>query len=160
MYIVQQTYKDLDGVERTETLHFRFSESEMADLQFSEAGGFANVLIKIFESQDRTAMMAMFKKFILDAYGEKDPEARAFIKERNGKRLSEDFKQTEVFNQYYMRMLNDTDEAIRFFNNVFPQELMQKAKVAISNDQKITDNPTTQKMIDMVNARIKDSGNS
>lgn len=160
MYKTQMTYEDLDGNERTETLYFRFSEAEVNDMQYSEAGGFANMLMRIIEAQDQPTIMKLFRKFILEAYGVKGPDGRGFIKEDpiDGHKLANDFKQTEVFNQYYMKLISDPDEAIRFFNGVFPEKLIKQTN-AFVKENGWTDNPTTQKMLDAVNARIKNSGN-
>lgn len=161
MYKTQVTYDDLDGNERTDTLYFRFSESEVQDMQYSEVGGFANMLMRIIEAQDQPTIMKLFKQFILGAYGVKTPDGRGFIKEdpKDGHKLADDFKQTEAFNQYYMKMFTDPEEAIKFFNGVFPEKLIKQSNEYVK-DNGWTDNPTTQKMLDAVNARIKNSGNS
>jgi hypothetical protein len=157
MYRTQITYKDLDDNERTDTLYFRFSESEVNDMQYSETGGFASLLMRIIEAQDQPTMMKLFRRFIHDAYGEKSPDGKAFIKFRDGRRIADDWCQTEAYNQYYLKLLQDPEEAIRFFNGVFPQDLIKKTNTMLEKAN-ITDNPTTQKLLEAVNARIKDSG--
>ena len=158
MYKTQVTYNDIDGNERTDTLYFRFSEAEVTEMQFSQAGGYGTMLQQVIDAQDTPTIMKIFKKFILDSYGEKSPDGRGFIKVRDGHRLSEEFEQTEAYSQFFMRLFTDMNEAAAFFNGIFPKDLLEKARESAAT-KGLTDNPTTQKMIDAVNAKLKDSGN-
>ena len=157
MYKKQITYIDLDGNERTENLYFRLSESEIADMQYSVAGGFANMLMEMINKQDVPAIMEEFKKFIMLSYGEKTPDGRGFIKVRDGHRLADDFIQTEAYNKFYMTIMNDPEEIVRFVNGIFPKDMMEKGR-EVMKSKELTDNPTTQKMIEMMNASVKNSG--
>ena len=114
------TYTDYEGNERTETLYFHLSQTELALMQSSEAGGFDKVLRKMIETQDESKLIPMFRDIILKSYGEKSNDGRRFVKSEE---LSEEFSQTAAFDQLFMELATNTDEMVKFVNGLLPKDL-------------------------------------
>ena len=62
MLIKKITYKDFNGMERTEDFMFHLMESEIAEMELSTAGGFAESLEKIVQTQNVPEIIKEFKK--------------------------------------------------------------------------------------------------
>ena len=120
------TYEDYDGNTRTEDLYFFISKSELMDMEFATPGGFAKKLERVTKAQDGAEIMKIFKEIILKAYGEKSEDGRSFIKKRNGVDLSEQFEQTEAYNQLYTELLTNPDKASAFVNGIMPKDIMNE----------------------------------
>ena len=69
MYAVTKTYKDFNGVERTETKLFNLTETEVMEMELGTAGGVAEMLQRIVDAKDQPTIIKFFKEFILKAYG-------------------------------------------------------------------------------------------
>lgn len=96
------SYVDYDGNDRKENFYFNYSKSEIIDMQFSFNGGLSEFLKKIVETQDIPKLYQYFKEFVLGAYGEKSPDGKRFVK---NKELSEAFSQTEAYTNLMMEIL-------------------------------------------------------
>ena len=82
-------------------------------------GGMVEMINKIVAAQDAPAIIDMFKKMILKAYGEKSADGKRFIK---SKELSEAFSQTEAYSQLFMELATDADAASKFVNGIVPAQ--------------------------------------
>ena len=80
MYAVTKTYKDFNGVERTETKLFNLTETEVMEMELGTAGGVAEMLQRIVDAKDQPTIIKFFKEFILKAYGEKSADGTYFEK--------------------------------------------------------------------------------
>ena len=65
MYAVTKTYKDFNGVERTETKLFNLTETEVMEMELGTAGGVAEMLQRIVDAKDQPTIIKFFKEFIL-----------------------------------------------------------------------------------------------
>lgn len=113
------TYVDYNGVERTEDFYFNFKESEVMELEMSTTGGLAEMINRIVQAQDAPAIINIFKKLVLDAYGVKSPDGKRFIKTQA---LREEFEQTEAYSQLFMKLATDADAASKFVNGIIPNK--------------------------------------
>lgn len=113
------TYKDYNGIERTEKFYFNLTEAEVSQMQYSTKGGLGEYIQRISEAQDEPALVAMFKELILKSYGEKSLDGRRFVKQ-DGK-LAAEFAETEAFSILFMSLARNTEEAIEFFNGITPE---------------------------------------
>ena len=77
---VTKTYKDFNGVERTETKLFNLTETEVMEMELGTAGGVAEMLQRIVDAKDQPTIIKFFKEFILKAYGEKSADGTYFEK--------------------------------------------------------------------------------
>ena len=120
------TYKDYDGVERTETFYFNMNEAELIEMQYGTAGGLDKTIKKIMDAKDQAALIAIFKKLLLDSYGVKSDDGRRFIKKENGRRLADEFEETLAYPILYMKYATDDEAAAKFVNELIPADLAKK----------------------------------
>ena len=109
------TYKDYNGVERTEDFYFNLSKAEAMEMELSITGGLTEMIRKIVAAQDTPTIIATFKQIILKAYGEKSPDGRRFIKSEE---LSKAFSETEAYSDLYMELATDANAAAEFVNGI------------------------------------------
>lgn len=112
------TYTDYNGITRTEDCYFNLNKAEIAEMELSTPGGFAEMINKITASMDGKMIMKVFKELILKSYGEKSADGKRFVKSEE---LSEAFSQTEAYNELFMELITDSDAAAKFFNGIVPQ---------------------------------------
>lgn len=111
------TYTDYNGSERTEDFYFNLTKAEVVEMEMSTTGGLAEMIKKIVAAQDAPSIIAIFKKLILKAYGEKSPDGKRFIKSDE---ISNAFSQTEAYSQLFMELATDADKAAEFVNGITP----------------------------------------
>ena len=63
------TYIDYNGTERKEDFYFNLSKAEIMEMEMGTTGGMVEMINKIVAAQDAPAIIDMFKKMILKAYG-------------------------------------------------------------------------------------------
>ncbi len=117
-------YTDYNGVEREENFLFNLSKVELMEMQYGTQGGLADTIMKIIQTQDMPAIIAMFKDLILKSYGEKSADGKRFIKKApDGHRLADDFSETEAFTELYMELAGDSSKAAAFINGIIPSDI-------------------------------------
>lgn len=111
------TYKDYNGVERTEDFMFNLTKAEILEMQLTKDGGMDAAIKKIVDAKDAPEIMKVFKDLILRSYGIVSDDGRRFIK---SKEISDSFAQTEAFSMLFMELATDTDAASAFVNGIVP----------------------------------------
>ena len=111
------TYKDYNGVERTEDFMFNLTKAEILEMQLTKDGGMDAAIKKIVDAKDAPEIMKVSKELILKAYGVVSDDGRRFIK---SKEISDSFAQTEAFSMLFMELATDTDAASAFVNGIVP----------------------------------------
>ena len=111
------TYKDYNGVERTEDFMFNLTKAEILEMQLTKDGGMDAAIKKIVDAKDAPEIMRVFKDLILKSYGIVSDDGRRFIK---SKEISDSFAQTEAFSMLFMELATDTDAASAFVNGIVP----------------------------------------
>ena len=111
------TYVDYNGTERKEDFYFNLSKAEIMEMEMGTTGGMVEMINRIGAAQDAPAIIDVFKKMILRAYGEKSADGKRFIK---SKEISEAFSQTEAYSQLFMELATDADAASKFVNGIVP----------------------------------------
>ena len=109
------TYTDYNGMTRTEDFYFNLSMAEVAEMEMSTAGGLAEMIQRVAQSQDGPNIIKIFKDLVLKAYGEKSPDGKHFVKSPEKATL---FSQTEAY--------TDAEAAAAFVNGIFPADLVKK----------------------------------
>lgn len=117
------TYKDYNGLERTENFYFNLTETEIMEMEVGTVGGLAEMITKIVEAKDAPAIMKTFKDLLLKAYGEKSLDGKRFEK-KNGQ-LAEAFAETEAYSIIFMELVTDAEKAAEFINGIVPANLQQ-----------------------------------
>lgn len=123
-------YEDFNGVERKESFYFNLTEAEILEMELGTAGGFAEYLQKIVDTQDVPTLMKVFKDLILKSYGEKSLDGKRFIKNAE---LSEAFSQTDAYSKLYVELSTNAAQAANFVNGIVPAKM---AKAAQDRDKK------------------------
>lgn len=118
------TYEDFNGVERTEDFFFNLTEAELMEMEMSTVGGFTEMVQKIVKAQDAPALINIFKKLILKAYGEKSADGKRFVKSDE---IAEGFAQTNAYSKLFMELATDDKAAADFINSVVPADLAKRA---------------------------------
>ena len=113
------TYIDYNGTERKEDFYFNLSKAEIMEMEMGTTGGMVEMINRIVAAQDAPAIIDVFKKMILTAYGEKSADGKRFIK---SKEISEAFSQTEAYSQLFMELATDADAASKFVNGIVPAQ--------------------------------------
>lgn len=109
------TYVDYNDMERTEDFYFYYKQDEV--LEFEEKVAVLETLLKRGEMN---AIIKVFKEIVLNAYGEKSPDGRRFIKSPE---LSKEFSETEAFSDLFMSLLeNDGAGILQFIKAVMPKK--------------------------------------
>ena len=123
------TYEDYNGVSKTKDFYFNLNKAELMKMQLTEDGGLAESIEKIVAANNIPAIVEIFEKLVLDAYGEKAPDGEGFMK---SDAIREGFKHHPAYPIIYMELATDADEAAKFINSVVPadmaKEVAQKQK--------------------------------
>ena len=114
------TYVDYNGTERTEDFYFNLSKAEIMEMEMGTTGGLAEMIKKVVDAKDATAIIKIFKDLVLKAYGEKSLDGRRFIK---SEALSNEFSQTEAYAQIFMELATDADKASEFVKGIIPADI-------------------------------------
>lgn len=114
------TYKDFNGLERTEDFYFNLSESELVEFASTQEGDLAEELKKMVAAQDGGRIMMTFKRLLSLSYGEKSPDGKRFIKSPE---LSKAFFETQAYNQLFMRLITDPNFASSFIAGIIPSSV-------------------------------------
>lgn len=130
MYKKTIKYTDYDGNEREEDFYFNLNKAELAELELSVDGGFAESIQKIVNAKSAPEIVAVFKRLVLLSYGEKSADGKRFIKIANdGHKLCNDFAQTEAYSELFMTLASNADAASDFVNGIMPKDMNKEAAV-------------------------------
>lgn len=125
------TYKDYNGLERTENYYFNLTEAEIMEMEVGTVGGLAEMITRIVEAKDAPAIMKTFRDLILKAYGEKSEDGRRF--EKKGGVLAEAFTETEAYSILFMELVTNAEKAAEFINGVVPAHMSQQNALPAAN---------------------------
>ena len=117
------TYKDYNGVERTEDFYFHLSEAELLEMEMGTVGGMIEMMQKIVKAKDAPAIIKVFKDLVLKAYGVKEPDGKHFLKSEE---LSAKFAQTPAYSKLFMELATDDKAGAEFFNGIIPDDLAKQ----------------------------------
>lgn len=117
-------YVDYDNNEREEDFYFNLSKAEIAEMELSIEGGLQRWIEKVVDAKDTPQIIELFKRLILQSYGEKSPDGKRFIKSDE---LSKEFSQTEAYSELFMELATDETAAANFVNGIIPQEFSEAA---------------------------------
>lgn len=114
------TYKDYNDVERKEDFYFNLSKAEIMEMELGTEGGLAEMIQKIIDTKDIPQIVSLFKRLVLEAYGEKSADGKRFIKNQE---LRDGFAQTEAYSELFMELATDADAAAAFVNGIVPKDI-------------------------------------
>lgn len=114
------TYTDYNDIERTEDFYFNLTKSELMTLEATTTGGLVDRLKTMLAAKDGVAIMNFFTFLLHKAYGEKSLDGKQFVKSDD---ISNAFEQTPAYDQLFMRLVTNADDAAKFVNGVLPPDL-------------------------------------
>lgn len=117
------TYTDYNGNERTEDFYFNLTKAEIMEMELSTTGGLAETINSIVQAKDTPAIIKVFKKLVLDAYGVKTPDGKGF---RKSKELRDEFEWNPAYSVLFMELATDADAAAKFVNGIVPADMAKK----------------------------------
>ena len=124
------TYEDYNGEKRTETFYFHYTEAEILDMEMSEEGSFADRIQRIIDAKDKTALMKLIKKFVIDAYGVKSEDGKRFMKNDEVKAA---FLECPAYSDIFMDMVTNDEIAAEFVNGVIPKTMKDRVAKLVVN---------------------------
>lgn len=119
------TYKDYNGVQRTEDFLFNLNKSEILEMESLVPGGMSAMLETISKKKDIPALMKSFKTILLKAYGEKSEDGRRFMKSDE---ISKAFEETPAYDDIFMELVTDGEVAANFIREIMPEDMRQAIK--------------------------------
>ena len=122
------TYTDLYDNEVTEDFYFNLTEAEIATLEISKNGGYAEYLQNIVNAQDGEEIANQLKSIVLKAYGKPSEDGKRFVK---SEQLSEEFYQTNAYSELIMSFFRDAKEAAAFMVGVMPKKIREQASANV-----------------------------
>lgn len=129
------TYTDWNGLERTETFHFHYSQAELMEMEMSAEGGFQARVQRIVDAKDQVSLMKIIKEFVLDAYGVKSPDGKRFMKNPE---IKQSFLENPAYSIIFMEMVMDDVVAAEFINGVVPDDMGAKVRELMAKEQAAT----------------------
>lgn len=126
------TYKDLNGVERTEDFYFNLSKPEIVKMQASVKGGYDVQLRSIAANLNGGQIMEFFEELISKAYGEKSEDGRRFMKSEE---ISRSFMETPAYEKLFEELVTDDKAAADFVNAVMSVNSSQAQAAVPANVQ-------------------------
>lgn len=119
------TYTDYNGNKRTEDFWFNLNKSELVELGLSKNGGLDVMLQRIIKEQNAPEIIKVLKEILFKAYGEKSDDGKYFRKSED---ISNNFFQTEAYNELFMEIFSSPEKSIAFFKGILPQDLQNEIK--------------------------------
>lgn len=117
------TYKDFNGIERSENFYFNLTETELMEMEMSEVGGFKERVQRVIDAKDSATIIEIFKDFILKSYGEKSPDGKYFDKSPE---ISRRFANTNAYSVLFMELAMNADKASEFIKGIVPEAVAAK----------------------------------
>ena len=117
-------YKNYNNEDVTQTCYFDLSEEEIAGMELSVHGGFAEMIETAAATQDEPTLWKIFTEMVLKAYGEKSADGMHFMKSDE---ISHKFRCTKAYSIIVMKMVRDAKYASNFINNIVPEGAGKKA---------------------------------
>ena len=122
------SYVDFNGTKRNDDYYFHLSVPEATRFaaRFGEQGWEAGIK-KIVESGDLTEVLDLFEDIILTSYGQKSPDGRIFVK---NKEMRETFSNSEAYAQLFEELVTSGDAMTQFAKGIGMSTAQQLASKA------------------------------
>ena len=122
------SYVDFNGTQRNDDYYFHLSVPEATRFvaRFGEQGWEAGIK-NIVDSRDLTEVLDLFEDIILTSYGQKSPDGRTFVK---NKEMRENFSNSEAYAQLFEELVMSPDAMTQFAKGIgmsTAQQLTSKA---------------------------------
>jgi hypothetical protein len=115
-------YQDFDGTPHEEDFYFNLTKAEVLEMELSQKGGLVESINEMVKAENGEAIMQIFKKIILKAYGQKSPDGKHF---RKDEQASLEFSWTGAYDELFVELVTNPDAAAAFVNGIVPQATPQ-----------------------------------
>lgn len=123
MYKKTVTYKDFNGVERTESYYFNLNQVELMKMEVGTTGGFVEMVQRVIDAKDAPEILRVFEDLVLKAYGVKSDDGKRFEK---SDKLTAEFASSAAYPIIYMEFATNADSAAEFVKGIIPADLSDK----------------------------------
>lgn len=129
MYQKTITFTDFKGLNRTEIFCFNMTEVELIKW-VSQPGGYstAEAMDSMLKKENSSGLMDSVEELLKLSYGEISLDGKRFVKT---KEIQDEFFESNAYPKLFLELATNSDEAARFFNEVFPaniQETIEKIR--------------------------------
>lgn len=126
--VTYETYDD-EPITVTEDFYFHITKLDIMEMDLYLEGGIEGTLEELQKTEDATRAWELFKDILLNAYGERETNGKSFRKKDNkGRPLRDHLEGSPALGEIILDFLNDPEEAGKFINKMFPQNLVAEAK--------------------------------
>ena len=115
MYKKVIKYEDFNGQMREDTFYFNFSKAELMEMELSTKAGVEEMIRMLIATKDNAKIVETYKNLILKSYGIKNEDGTRFIKSQE---YRDAFEQSNAYSEFFIELLSDPDEQVRFINAV------------------------------------------
>ena len=148
MYTKTITYKDFKDQERTETFSFNMTEVELIKW-VSQHGRYTQdaVIDAMMRKDDSKGLVDLLDELIRESYGEVSLDGKRFVKSQE---IKEGFFESKAYPILFLELASNSDEATKFFNEVFPDNLEETIrKIRERNEAELPNSGSSDNVIDM-----------
>lgn len=131
-------FEDFDGNPQTGTYYFNLTKAELVELEASYNGGLEEVIKQVIATKDMKKLIELFKRVIMDAYGEKTDDGTGFIKSES---LRQQFAATPAYSELFMELATDAEAAAVFIQGCLPKSLAGQVKAELDQDKPLAPPP-------------------
>lgn len=127
------TFRDFNGVERTEDLYFNLTEWELTDIQADSEHGIQKDMQDAIAAKDLRKLLDFIKMLVHAAYGERDRDGIHFNKSPE---ITERFINSAMYSPLLLSLFEDEGKRTEaFITGLMPADLVQRAIAATQGRQ-------------------------
>lgn len=119
MIVKTVTYTDFNGNERTESFWFHLSRPELTEMLLGIDNNIETYIKTIIKSENYYEIVKIFKKLLLEAYGEKSEDGRRFIKLPE---KTKEFSESEAYSVLFTELTANEEKASEFVNGLISKD--------------------------------------
>lgn len=120
MIVKTVTYTDFNGNERTESFWFHLSRPELTEMLLGIDNNIETYIKTIIKSENYYEIVKIFKKLLLEAYGEKSEDGRRFIKLPE---KTKEFSESEAYSVLFTELTTNEEKASEFVNGLISKDI-------------------------------------
>lgn len=118
-------YVDFNGNEKTKNFYFHLSKTEIAEMDLVERAGLEGIIKQMINTDDRAAILNMFKGIVLKSYGVPSADGERFEKSEE---LRHAFEQHPAYDILFMELISSEKAMADFINSIVPSDVAENAK--------------------------------
>lgn len=119
MIVKTVTYTDFNGNERTESFWFHLSRPELTEMLLGIDNNIETYIKTIIKNENYYEIVKIFKKLLLEAYGEKSEDGRRFIKLPE---KTKEFSESEAYSVLFTELTTNEEKASEFVNGLISKD--------------------------------------